>query len=92
MKLSNKAYDTLKAIFEILVLLATFWVDIASAWNLPYVEPIQKTLMAASAVILGILKISTAKYNKDLYADSKEERDDELNPDIVSHEDKDGVG
>lgn len=66
MKLSNKAYDTLKAIFEILVLLATFWVDVASAWNLPYVEPIQKTLMAASAVILGILKISTAKYNKDL--------------------------
>ena len=66
MKLSNKAYDTLKAIFEILVLLATFWVDISTAWNLPYTEPIQKTLMAASAVILGILKISTAKYNKDL--------------------------
>lgn len=66
MKLSNKTYDILKAIFEILVLLATFWVDISTAWNLPYTEPIQKTLMAASAVILGILKISTAKYNKDL--------------------------
>jgi len=66
MKLSDRTYDILKAIYEILVLLAAFYVDIADIWNLPYGNEVQRTFLAVAAILLGILKISTAKYHKDL--------------------------
>ena len=66
MKLSDRTYDILKAIYEILVLLAAFYVDIADIWNLPYGNEVQRTFLAIAAILLGILKISTAKYHKDL--------------------------
>lgn len=92
MRLSNRTYDILKAIFEILVLLATFWVEISNAWGLPYQEPIQKTILATSAVLLGILKISTATYKSDLLAQGEVVDDYEAPTDVVNHEDTDGVG
>lgn len=66
MKLSDKTYDILKGIYEILVLLAAFYVDIADIWNLPYGNEVQRTFLAIAAILLGLLKISTAKYHKDL--------------------------
>jgi hypothetical protein len=66
MKLSDRTYDILKAIYEILVLLAAFYVDIANIWNLPYGDQVQRTFLAVAAILLGLLKISTAKYHKDL--------------------------
>ena len=90
--MSNRTYDILKAIFEILVLLATFWVEISTAWNLPYQDPIQKTILAVSAVLLGILKISTATYKADLLAQGEVVDDYEAPTDVVNHEDTDGVG
>ena len=66
MKLSDKTYDILKGIYEILVLLAAFYVDIADIWNLPYGNKVQRTFLAIAAILLGLLKISTAKYHKDL--------------------------
>ena len=68
MKLSDRTYDILKAIYEILVLLAAFYVDIADIWNLPYGNEVQRTFLAIAAILLGLLKISTAKYHKDLNA------------------------
>ena len=92
MRLSDKTYDILKWIQKIFVLLAALYKGIAGVWNLPYGSEISETFLLLATFLLGILEIASAKYNKDLNADSKEERDDELNPDIVSHEDKDGVG
>ena len=66
MKLSNKTYDILKAVDEILVLLAAFYVDLADIWNLPYGDQVQRTLLAVATVLLGFLKISTVRYHKDL--------------------------
>lgn len=66
MKLSNRAYDILKAVDEILVLLAAFYVDLADIWNLPYGDQVQRTLLAVATVLLGFLKISTVRYHKDL--------------------------
>ena len=92
MRLSDRTYDILKWMQKIFVLLATFYKAIANIWGLPFGEEISATCLALATFLLGILEIASAKYNKDLNADSKEERDDELNLDIVSHEDKDGVG
>lgn len=69
MKLSDRTYDILKAIYEILVLLAAFYVDIADIWNLPYGNQVQRTFLAIAAILLGLLKISTAKYHKDQTAE-----------------------
>lgn len=66
MRLSDRTYDILKGIYEILVLLAAFYVDIADIWNLPYGNQVQRTFLAIAAILLGLLKISTAKYHKDL--------------------------
>ena len=66
MKLSDKTYDILKAVYEILVLLAAFYVDLADTWNLPYGDQIQRTFLGVAAVLLGLLKISTVRYHKEL--------------------------
>lgn len=92
MRLSNRAYDILKAIFEILVLLATFWVEISDAWNLPYTEPIQRTILAISAVILGILKISTVAYKNALLNQGEDIGEYIPNEDVVDHEMDEGEG
>jgi hypothetical protein len=92
MKLSNKTYDVLNGIQVICVILAAFWDDIAEAWGLPYQLAIQKTLLAVAAALLAYLKASSMQYYKAQNEDTAEVRPDELNADIVSHEDIDGVG
>ena len=64
MKLSDRTYDILKAIYEILVLLAAFYVDIADIWNLPYGEQVVGTISAITACLGILLGISTYQYNK----------------------------
>ena len=86
MKLSDRTYDILKAIYEILVLLAAFYVDIADIWNLPYGNEVQRTFLAVAAILLGVLKISTAKYHKDLVGIS------DVVDDLEGHEDEVGLG
>ena len=96
MKLSDRTYDILKAIYEILVLLAAFYVDIADIWNLPYGNEVQRTFLAVAAILLGILKISTAKYHKDLAQMNADDdvlvRTDAPNEDKVNHEKSEGEG
>ena len=69
MRLSNKTYDILKGVQKILVLLATFYTSIAQIWGLPYGAEISKTCLALATLLLGILEIATARYNKDISED-----------------------
>ena len=63
--LSDKAYDTLKGLVQyILPGLVTFWLAIASIWNLPHANRIAGTITAFT-VFLGIfVAISKKKFDK----------------------------
>ena len=71
MKLSDRTYDILKAIYEILVLLAAFYVDIADIWNLPYGEQIVGTITAIDTFMGVLLKLSSNEYYKGLHEQDK---------------------
>ena len=63
--MSNKVYDVLKWIAQILLpAAATLYFALAGIWNLPYAEGISATIMAIDAFLGVILGISTAQYNK----------------------------
>lgn len=67
MKMSNKAYDTLKTFALVIIpAIATFWLAIASIWEIPNGEKIGATITAFAALLGGILKISSDEYNKRL--------------------------
>ena len=64
--MSNKVYDILKFIAQIVLpALATFYVTIASLWELPYPEEISGTVMAIDTFLGAILMISSNKYYSD---------------------------
>ena len=63
--MSNKTYDTLKFIAQIVLpAIATFYVTIAGLWGLPYPKEISGTVMAIDTLLGAILMISTSQYNK----------------------------
>jgi len=63
--MSNKVYDVLKWIAQILLpALATLYLALAGIWNLPYAEAISGTIMAIDAFLGVILGISSLQYNK----------------------------
>ena len=63
MKMSNKVYDILKFIAQIVLpAIATFYVTIASIWGLPLGDEISRTVMAVDTLLGAILMISTANY------------------------------
>ncbi len=63
--MSNKAYDVLKFIAQIVLpALATFYVTLSSLWGLPYAEQISGTIMAVDTLMGAVLMISSNKYNK----------------------------
>lgn len=65
MKLSNKAYDTLKWIAQYLLpAIGTLYFALASIWSLPYGEQVVGTITAVDAFLGAILGISTMQYNK----------------------------
>lgn len=66
MTLSNKAYDTLKWIGQILLPgLGTLYFAIAGIWGLPYCEQVVGTLSAITVFIGMLLGLSAAKYPGD---------------------------
>lgn len=75
MKMSNKVYDILKFIAQIVLpAIATFYVTIAGIWNLPLGDEISRTVMAVDTLLGAVLMISTASYNKaTVVEESKEE-------------------
>lgn len=66
MKLSNKTYDVLIFIAQIVLpALATLYAALAAIWKLPYAKEIPATVMAIDTFLGAILKISSNKYNKE---------------------------
>lgn len=66
MTLSNKAYDTLKWIAQILLPgLGTLYFALSSIWGLPYCEQVVGTLSAVTVFIGMMLGLSAAKYPGD---------------------------
>ena len=62
--MSNKAYDILKWIAQILLpAIATLYFALASIWGLPYAEEIVGTITALDCFLGAILGISTKIYN-----------------------------
>lgn len=67
--LSNKTYDTLKWIAQILLpALGTLYFALAGIWHFPYGEQIVGTITAIDTFLGVVLGISTAQYNKALAA------------------------
>ena len=89
--LSNKTYDTLKWIAQILLpALGTLYFALARIWDFPYPEEIVGTITAIDAFLGVLLGISTAQYNAALEADNStamiEEPEDEDQEDAAGEE------
>lgn len=71
--MSNKVYDVLKFIAQILLPAAgTLYAALAGIWGLPYGEQVVGTIMAVDFFLGALLGISTASYNKALVAPKEE--------------------
>lgn len=67
MLISNKMYDILKFVAQILLpALATLYFALAGIWGFPYGEQIVGTITAIDAFLGAILGISTKMYNKEV--------------------------
>lgn len=65
MKMSNKTYDILKWIAQILLPgVGTLYFALAGIWNLPLADQIVGTITAVDTFLGLLLGISTAKYNQ----------------------------
>ena len=66
MKMTDKMYDVLKWVAQILLpAVATLYFAIAQIWGLPYGEEIVGTITAIDAFLGALLGISAYQYNKD---------------------------
>ena len=67
MKMSNKCYDVLKYIAQIVLpALGTLYFALAKIWSFPYGAEIVGTITAVDAFLGALLKISTDQYNQEL--------------------------
>ena len=65
MKMSNKVYDVLKFIAQILLpALATLYFALEKIWGFPYATEIVGTISAVDAFLGALLGISTMQYKK----------------------------
>jgi hypothetical protein len=63
--MSNKVYDILKFIAQILLpAIGALYFALARIWDLPLAEEIVGTITAVDAFLGALLGISTANYNK----------------------------
>lgn len=75
MKMSNKVYDALKYIAQIVLpALGTLYFALSAIWGLPYGEQIVGTITAIDCFLGALLGISTHQYSK-----QKGEQDGENN-------------
>lgn len=67
MKMSNRTYDILKFIAQIVLpAVATLYFALAQIWGFPYAEEIVGTITAIDAFLGAVLGISTMQYNKEM--------------------------
>lgn len=63
--MSNKTYDRLKLVAQIILpAIGTFFV-IASIWGLPHADQVVGTVTALDTLLGTMLSISSMKYNKE---------------------------
>ena len=66
MKMTNKAYDILKYIAQIILpALGTLYFALAGIWHFPYGEEIVGTITAVDTFLGVVLGLSAAKYNRE---------------------------
>lgn len=66
MKLSNKSYDVLKWIAQILLpAVAALYVAVAGIWGFPYAKEVAGTISAVDLFLGALLGISSMKYYKE---------------------------
>lgn len=66
MKMTNKVYDALKWIAQILLpALGTLYFALAKIWGLPYPAEVVGTISAIDVFLGALLGISTSQYNKE---------------------------
>lgn len=64
--MSNKLYDTLKYIAQIVLpAVGTLYFALASIWGLPAGEQVVGTITAVDCFLGALLRISTYQYNKE---------------------------
>lgn len=64
--MSNKTYDTLKYIAQIVLpALGTLYFALASIWHLPYGEEVVGTITAVDTFLGAVLMISSSNYKKE---------------------------
>ena len=64
--MSNKTYDTLKYIAQIVLpVLGTLYFALASIWHLPYGEEVVGTITAVDTFLGAVLMISSSNYKKE---------------------------
>jgi len=67
LKLSNKVYDVLKWIAQILLpAVATLYFALSKIWGFPFATEIVGTIAAVDAFLGALLEISTSAYNKEI--------------------------
>lgn len=66
MKMSNKVYDILVYIAQIILpAIATLWAALGKIWSWPLVPEITATICAVDVFMGALLKISSIQYHKD---------------------------
>lgn len=67
LKMSNKTYDILKWIAQILLpALGTLYFALSKIWGLPFATEIVGTITAVDVFLGALLGISTSNYNKEI--------------------------
>lgn len=67
MKMSNKTYDILKYITQIIIpAIGTLYFALAGIWGFPYGEQVVGTLTAVDTFLGVCLGISSKQYNQEL--------------------------
>ena len=73
MKMSNKVYDILKFIAQIVLpALATLWAALGKIWGWPLVTEITATICAVDTFLGALLGISSNRYNSQQAADAEQ--------------------
>ena len=77
MKMSNKVYDILKYITQIIIpAVATLYFALAGIWGFPYGEQIVGTLTAIDTFLGALLGISNIRYQARLEEENGESNND----------------
>jgi len=74
LKLSNKMYDTLKWIAQILLpAAATLYFALSEVWGLPYAKEVVGTISAVDVFLGAVLGISSSMYQERIEENKKKE-------------------